>query len=112
MGLVSFRQKDYRRTLVQFNRVIELGASREVVAVQLNDMGASVASRGQPSDGEPFVRRALELNPRLVQGWRNLALVLINQGRRDDAREALQEAARATGVQGAYGDLLRAIEGR
>ena len=109
MGLVLFRQGDYGGTLRRFNRAIELGMSKESVGVQLNDMGASVASRGKPSEAEPLVRRALELNPGLVQGWQNLALVLVDQGRLEEARATLQEAIRATGARPDYDRLLLAI---
>jgi Flp pilus assembly protein TadD len=68
-------------------------------------MGASVASRGQPSEAEPLIRRAVELNPSLVQARRNLVLVLADQGRRDDAAKALEEAVQDTGPQPQYQDL-------
>lgn len=105
MGLILFRQGDPHGALQQFNRAVELGAPTEPLATELNDMGASVASRGRPLDAEPLVRRALELNPRLVQGWRNLALVLIDQDRSEEARAVLQNAVHATGPQAAYADL-------
>jgi cytochrome c-type biogenesis protein CcmH/NrfG len=69
-------------------------------------MGASLASRRRIQEAEPLIRRALELNPRLVQGWRNLAQVLIDQGRSGEAQAALQQAVVMTGRQAAYNDLF------
>jgi len=77
------------------------------VAAALSDMGASVASRGQPREAESLVRKAVELNPALVQARRNLILVLADQDRRDDAAKALEEAIRATGPQPQYEDLAQ-----
>jgi hypothetical protein len=45
------------------------------------------------------VRKAVELNPPLVQAHRNLVLVLEDQGRWNDAAKALAEAIQATGMQ-------------
>jgi tetratricopeptide (TPR) repeat protein len=105
MGLILFRQGDSRGTLQHFDRAVRLGAPIVPMATELNDMGASLASRGRPQEAEPLVRRALELNPRLVQGWRNLALLLADQNRPEEARAVLQEAVFATGQQAAYDNL-------
>jgi Flp pilus assembly protein TadD len=107
MGRIFFRQANYAGALQQFSHAAELGADRAALATALNDMGASVASRGQPRDGEPLIRKAAELNPSLVQARRNLVLVLADQGRRDDASRALAEAVHATGRQPEYQDLAR-----
>jgi Flp pilus assembly protein TadD len=74
-------------------------------------MGASVASRGQPREAEPLIRKAAELNPSLVQARRNLVLVLADQGRRDDAAKALERAIQVTGPQSQYEDLARDLGG-
>jgi len=104
-ALILFRQGDSRGTLEHFNHAVELGAPRGPVGIELSDMGASLASRGRVEEAEPLIRRALELNPRLVQGWRNLALVLSDQGRFEDARKVIQQAIAVTGAQAAYADL-------
>jgi Flp pilus assembly protein TadD len=72
------------------------------MATAINDMGASVASRGEPREAEPLIRRAVDLNPLLVQARRNLVLVLTDEGRSVDAARALQEAIQATGEQSQY----------
>jgi Flp pilus assembly protein TadD len=107
MGLILFRQGEPVGALRQFNRAVELGAPSEPIGIELNDMGASVASRGRPREAEPLIRRALELTPGLAQGWRNLVLVLIDQDRTAEARAVLQEAIRTTGGQAAYAGLAQ-----
>ncbi len=81
MGQIRFRQADYAGALEQFDRAVRLGADAAAVAAALSDMGASVANRGRPREAEPLIRRAVELDPSLVQARRNLALVLEDQGR-------------------------------
>jgi Flp pilus assembly protein TadD len=105
-ALILFRQDDPGGTLRRFNRAVELGAPTAPIGITLNDMGASLASRRRIQEAEPLIRRALELNPRLVQGWRNLAQVLIDQGRSGEAQAALQQAVVMTGRQAAYNDLF------
>jgi len=112
MGLILFRDGDSRGALAQFNRALELGAPSQPMASELNDMAASLASRGSPQGAEPMLRRALDLNPRLVQGWRNLALVLQDQHRADEVFEVLRQAIAATGPQAAYADLTPSAAGR
>jgi Flp pilus assembly protein TadD len=85
MGLILFRGGDYRGALNHFDHAIQLGANRAPVAIELNDMGASIAFRGQPREAEPLIRKAVELNPSLVQARRNLVLLLEDQGRREEA---------------------------
>jgi Flp pilus assembly protein TadD len=97
--------------LAQFARAIPLGGDPVAIAAKLSDAGASLASRGRPREAEPLIRRALELNPKLVQARRNLVLVLVDQGRSTEARAALDDALRATGPQAAYRDLERELEG-
>jgi Flp pilus assembly protein TadD len=109
IGRIDFRQANYGGAVQQFSRAVELGASKTAVATALNDMGASVASRGRPGEAEPLIREAIELNPSLVQARRNLVLVLADQGRRDDAAKALNEATQATGTQAQYRDLLEQL---
>lgn len=102
MASVLLRQGNYRGAIIELNRVVELGGSPKSVAAQLSDIGASLATRGKPTEAEPFVRRALELDETLVQAWRNLALLLADQGREEEARGVVEEATRKTGRQTAY----------
>ena len=110
--MVSLRREDYAAALAQFDRAVHLGGDPVAIAAKLSDAGASLASHGRPGEAEPLIRRALELNPRLVQARRNLVLVLVDQGRGKEARLALDEALRATGPQAAYRDLEQELESR
>jgi protein O-mannosyl-transferase len=105
MGAILLRGVDYNGALQQFVHAVQLGADPIPLAAQLNDMGASLASRGQPREAEQLIRGAVELNPSLVQARRNLVLVLEDQGRRAEAARALREAIQATGRQPQYEDL-------
>jgi tetratricopeptide (TPR) repeat protein len=110
LGLVLLYQADYAGAIAQFDRAVRLGAPSDPVATELSDMGASVASHGQPREAEPLIRRAVELNPLLVQARRNLVLLLQDQGRVEEARQALADAIRATGPQAQYEDRARELE--
>jgi Flp pilus assembly protein TadD len=109
MGGILLRRADYNGALHQFIHATQLGADPIPLAVELNDMGASVASRGQPREAEQLIRGAIELNPSLVQARRNLVLVLEDQGRRDEAAQALRDAIQATGRKPQYDDLIREL---
>lgn len=112
LGMVCFKQGSFVRSLELLNKSVALGAPENAVAAQMNDMGASLASRGRPSEAEPFVRRALELDGTLVQAWRNLALLLVDRGRVEEARAVLEEAKKKTGRQTAYrGVVLEEVYG-
>ena len=89
MGQVLFRHADYHGALDHFSRAVTLGAEKAPVAAALNDMGASVASRGNPRDAEPLLRKALELNPSLPEARRNLALVQEDESRIMPAKTSL-----------------------
>jgi Flp pilus assembly protein TadD len=107
MAVILLHQADYRGAIAEFDHAVRLGAPSAPVATELSDMGASVASRGRAREAEPLIRKAVELNPLLVQARRNLVLVLDDQHRPDEARAALAAAIQATGRQPQYEDLER-----
>ena len=109
MGVVLLRQGSYAKAMTQFDRAIQLGTDPLRVAPALNDTGASLASRGQPQEAEPLIRRAVALNPALVQARRNLILVLLDQGRAAEAKASLDDAVRATGRRPEYRDLAAQV---
>jgi protein O-mannosyl-transferase len=111
-GRILFWRANYAGALQQLIHAVKLGADRAAVATALNDMGASVASRGQSREAEPLIRKAVDLNPSLAQAHRNLVLVLADQGRRDDAAKALEQAIQATGLQPQYDDLAQDLKPR
>ena len=104
-AIVMLRREDYAGALVQLNRAVELGGDAGPIAAKLSDAGASLASRGRPREAEPLIRRAIKLDPVLVQARRNLVLVLEDQGRVPEARAALQQAIEDTGPHREYSDL-------
>lgn len=107
LAMVRFKEGNSVKSLELLNQSVVLGARKGAVAAQLNDMGASLASRGKPKEAEPIIRRALELDGTLVQAWRNLVLLLADQGRVEEAVAALTEAVKRTGRQPAYRGLVR-----
>ncbi|HEV8038522.1 MAG TPA: tetratricopeptide repeat protein [Bryobacteraceae bacterium] len=109
-GVIALRRGFYQEAVLRFDQAARLGFDRNILATALNDTGASLASRGQPANAELLIRKAVDLNPGLVQARRNLVLVLEDQGRRDEATKALQEAIQATGRQRQYTDLIRELE--
>ena len=109
MGTVLLRQGDSAGAIAQFDHAIRLGADGVAIAARLNDAGASLASRGRLRDAEPLIRRAVELNPTLVQARRNLVLVLQDQGQTERARASLEQAIQATGPRPEYRDLVREL---
>ena len=99
------RKADWPFALAQFDHAVELGGDARGVAVALNDMGASLASRGRGQEAEALLRKATTFDPSLVQARRNLVLTLLDSGRVVEARDSLKEAIRATGAVPAYQDL-------
>jgi protein O-mannosyl-transferase len=109
LAKISLRRGDTVDVLRQLDRAAALGGDRSKIAIQLNDAGASLASRSRPAQAEPLIRRAVELDPALVQAHRNLILALQDQGRLGEARAALQQAVQATGPQREYADLAHEL---
>ncbi len=105
-GLIYYRRGDCATAATYFERALRLGTPAESIATLMNDAGVWLASQGRPSEAEPLIRRAVELDPLLVQARRNLVLVLEDQGRTEEARAALGQAVRATGPRPEYRDLI------
>ena len=53
-GKILLREVDYAGALACFHHAAQLGADPSPLATQLNDMGASLASRQKPQDAENF----------------------------------------------------------
>ena len=108
-GLVLLQAGEYGPALEWIRRAVAVGATRGPLAVRLNDWGVRLASHGEPGQAEPLLREAVELDGTLVPARRNLVLALEDEGRRDEARRALEEAIGATGAVLQYGDLAREL---
>ena len=104
-GLVALRRGQYKEALATVDEAIGLGAAPGRIAASFNDYGAALASQGSPREAEPLLRRAVQLDPALVQAHRNLALTLLDLGRSEDANAALRDAVAATGDRPEYRDL-------
>ena len=104
-GLVALRRGRYEDALAAMGRAVDLGSDTARVAAVLNDNGASLAAHGRPRDGEPLVRKAVQLDPALAQARRNLVLILMDERRAEEARESLRLAVDATGNRAEYSDL-------
>jgi Flp pilus assembly protein TadD len=110
-GLLALRRGHYEEALSMIGKSVNYGSEPTHLAAVLNDNGASLASRGRPQEGEPLVREALQLDATLVQARRNLVLILLDEGRKDDARASLRSAVEATGHRPEYDDLDRQLGG-
>ncbi len=108
-GLVLLQAGEYGPALEWVRRAVAAGAPRGPLVVRLNDWGVRLASHGAPGQAEPLLREAVELDGTLVQARRNLVLALEDEGRRDEARRALEEAIGVTGAVPQYGDLVREL---
>jgi tetratricopeptide (TPR) repeat protein len=108
-GLISLRRGFYEDAVLRFDQAASLGFDRAILASALNDTGASLASHGWPGDAEPLVRKAIELNPGLIQARRNMVLVLMDQSKMEEARASLQQAIEACGRRPEFRDLVREL---
>jgi tetratricopeptide (TPR) repeat protein len=105
-GMVHLRRGDYEAALGYFDQALRRGTPPPTIAAAVNDVGAWLASQGRTGEAEPLIRKAVELNPLLVQARRNLVLVLQDRHRPEEARHALEQAIQATGPRSEYRDLL------
>ena len=105
-GMVHYRRGECAEAARYFERALQLGTPPPTIATLMNDAGAWLASQGRPGEAEALIRRAIELNPVLVQAHRNLILVLQDQHRFEEARAAVETAVLATGPRAEYRDLL------
>ncbi len=61
-------------------------------ARRLNEEGATHYARSEYDKAESCFRKALELNPKFVKAYKNLALVLVKRKRYDEAARMLEKA--------------------
>lgn len=84
VDFVPDRPKVYRRL-----RVL---TDQEATAHYFNAIGAEALLAGEISRAEPLLRRALELEPELAEGWNNLGLAARRAGRLPEAIADLEQA--------------------
>lgn len=73
----------------------EVGASAVAEAARLQDKAAARARQGEFAKAEAIYRRVLELNPTAMKARRELAMVLVEMGRAEDAVDQLIDVLRA-----------------
>lgn len=83
------RSGDADGSLAAYGRVARI-APRDAHAA--NDYGAALLDAGRTADAEPWLRRAVTLDPQFADAYNNLAIVLARTGRLEGAIELLEKA--------------------
>jgi tetratricopeptide (TPR) repeat protein len=83
------RSGDAEGALAAYGRVARM-APRDSRAA--NDYGAALLDAGRTADAEPWLRRALALDPQFVDAYNNLGIALARTGRLEAAIELLEKA--------------------
>jgi tetratricopeptide (TPR) repeat protein len=100
---VLLRLGDYESAERELDAAVRRGFEPTRAAIMLNDTAASLAQRRHFADAESLLRKAVGFDPRLAKAQKNLTLVLLDQGRAEEARTQLREAL---AVVGPHPDLL------
>jgi tetratricopeptide (TPR) repeat protein len=100
---VLLRLGDYESAERELDAAVRRGFEPTRAAIMLNDTAASLAQRRHFADAESLLRKAVDFDPRLAKAQKNLTLVLLDQGRAEEARTQLREAL---AVVGPHPDLL------
>ncbi|MCW5977837.1 MAG: glycosyltransferase family 39 protein [Bryobacteraceae bacterium] len=82
----------YDDAIAELDEAVRLGLDRSRAAATANDHGASLARQGRFAEAETLLRAATRWNPELDQAQRNLALALLDQGKREEAMWQLRRA--------------------
>jgi len=103
------RRGDLEGAFNYYDRSISLGSDARLISAFLNDYGASLARKGEFGKAELLIRKAVQLDPSLLEARRNLVLVLLRQHRYGEARAALDHAVAQTGKHHIYEDLASQV---
>ncbi len=90
LGLLKFSQGDTAAAVALLQRSVDATPDAAV----LSDLGVMLRSAGRLAEAEAAYRRALQLDPLLVQAMGNLGNVLLDLHRPDEAGNVLTEALR------------------
>jgi len=98
---VLYRRKEYDKVASLLERhLTDLEATRFANTVHhtvlLNNLGRLYALLGRNDQAEEKLRRAVDLDPDFAEYWSDLASLLIDLGRYDNAVAALKEAERCS----------------
>jgi protein O-GlcNAc transferase len=92
LALAYFQAGAYGRTInLLLGSQKELGTSPEFCRL----IGDAYDKSGKPSEGLPYLRRAVELNPSAPEDTYDLAIVMLEAGATQDARVLLQHSVAA-----------------
>jgi tetratricopeptide (TPR) repeat protein len=103
------RRGDLEGAFNFYDRSISLGSDARLISAFLNDYGASLARKGEFGKAELLIRKAVQLDPSLLEARRNLVLVLLRQNRYGEARAALDQAIAQTGKHRIYEGLASQV---
>lgn len=88
-GLDYFKQGDYARAVVSFEKVVQKYPESPIACYNL---GISAIRNGQKNEGRAYLEKAASLNPRMSEVYLALAEVYFSEGDSDRARRAAEEA--------------------
>ncbi len=91
LGLIKFSHGDAAAAAALLQRSVDAAPDAAV----LSDLGVMLRASGRLAEAEAAYRRALQLDPSLVQALGNLGNVLLDLHRADEAEAVLTEALRA-----------------
>ncbi|MEW6303477.1 MAG: tetratricopeptide repeat protein [Verrucomicrobiota bacterium] len=80
LGLIHFRERDWKRAADYFTRAAQVNPFRAETYIQL---GSIQLAEGQPAEALGFFQRAVELSPRSFEGHHNLGVTFSQSGRLD-----------------------------
>jgi tetratricopeptide (TPR) repeat protein len=104
LAAALLRVADYQRAQAELTAAIERGFEPAKAAILLNDAAVSLAGQKQFANAEILLRGAVGFDPARAEAQKNLTLVLLDQGRPDEARTQIRSALATAGP---HPDLLR-----
>ncbi len=108
MGFVCFFQKQYPESEACCRKVLEKKPGH---AYALLGLGMSLSKQGELEKGLDYLRRAIERQPRWPEGYWDLAIVLKEAGRFDEALDVLNDGlAHCEDSQARFEGLISHIE--
>lgn len=109
-GQLAEQVGDYEAAIEHYTQAYSLEPAREEVAYFVNNnLGYSLLQLGQPIDAEPYLRRAIEIDPKRYNAHKNLGLSLQGQGKHIEAAWSLVNSALAYPLDGRALDHLTSL---
>ena len=95
-GLIYFQLAEVTKARAFFSKTVKAARDQELVdqeAMASSGLGSCLQKEGRLKEAETWFKSAIRKYPQLVEGHFNLANLLLQQGRRDEARAVLARAA-------------------